>query len=45
MAKNEVQEVSNDLASDLVSAGYAEALDAEKPKKAVKRNENQRGNG
>ena len=42
MAKNEVQE---DLASDLVSAGYAEALDAEKPKKAVKRNENQRGNG
>lgn len=45
MAKNEVMEVSEELASDLVSAGHAEALETERPKKAVKRGENQRGNG
>lgn len=45
MVKNEVMEVSEELASDLVSAGYAEVIGAEKPKKAVKRGENQRGNG
>lgn len=45
MAKNEVMEVSDELASDLISAGYAEDLDAEKPKKAVKRGENQRSHG
>lgn len=45
MAKNEVMEVSDELASDLISAGYAQALDAERPKKEVKRGENKRGNG
>ena len=45
MVKNEVMEVSEELASDLISAGYAEVAGSKKPQKAVKRGENQRGEG
>ena len=44
MAKDEVREVSDELASDLLSAGYAEKIGPEKKaavKKAVKRGDNQ----
>lgn len=43
MAKGEVKEVRDNLASDLILAGYARALDPGTRKKAVKQHENQSG--
>lgn len=44
MAKDEVREVSEELASDLIAAGYVTALETDKKittKKAARRYENQ----